>query len=379
MKRKFLLAHDRLTPCHPNDAELNVNRSLKQIDRADSRLQSKPFTGFDFRRPALALAFLFLFAPYAAKAADSAVIVMYHRFGENNVPSTNIRLEQFEAHLKHLKDGGYRVLPLGEIADALQSGKELPEKAVAITIDDAYLSVFKEAWPRLKANGFPFTLFVTTKDIDGGAKLYMSWDQLREMAKSGVSIGNHSATHPHMADLAPEAVQQEFAHSQARFKEELGQAPSLMAYPYGEASLAVIEQARKAGFKVGFGQHSGVAHLGGPLFYLPRFALNEHYGDVERFRQAVDALPLAVTQILPADPALKASPAAFVLALKEDAPKGFHCFDANGTPARAEIEGRKVTVTLAKPFGPGRGRISCTAPAANGRWRWFGHQVIIVK
>ncbi|MDK9721928.1 MAG: polysaccharide deacetylase family protein [Rhodospirillales bacterium] len=329
------------------------------------------------RKLLLVLAFLFLLPSFQTRAADHAVVVMYHRFGENNIPSTNIRLEQFEAHLKHLKDGGYLVLPLSQIAEALASGKELPEKAVAITIDDAYASVYKQAWPRLKAYGFPATLFVTTKDVDGGSKLYMTWEQLRDLAKDGLEIGNHSATHPHMADMKLDDVRQEFERSQQRFKDELGFAPQLMAYPYGEASLAVIDIAWRAGFKVGFGQHSGVVFQGGPLFYLPRFALNEHYGDLERFKRTVDTLPLPVTQILPADPALKTAPSQFVLTLRDDPPKGLHCFDAVGTPARLEIDGRTVTVLLQKPFGPGRGRLSCTAPANGNRWHWFGHQVVV--
>jgi peptidoglycan/xylan/chitin deacetylase (PgdA/CDA1 family) len=322
---------------------------------------------------------LCLWAPGAAQAASHAVIVMYHRFGENSVPSTNIRLDQFDAQLKFLKDGGYNVLPLSDIAEALASGKELPEKSVAITIDDAYVSVYKEAWPRLKAYGYPFTLFVTTKDVDGGAKLYMSWDQLREMAKAGVAIGNHSTTHPHMTEIPIEAVREEFDKSQARFKEQLGFAPSLMAYPYGEASLAVIEEAWRAGFKAGFGQHSGVAYQGGPLFYIPRVPLNEHYGSLERFKMGIEALPLPVAQILPPDPAQKSSPAQFVLTLKEDMPKGFHCFTAEGVTMPVSADGNLVTVTVPKPYAPGRGRINCSAPGPNGRWRWFGHQIIISK
>lgn len=326
----------------------------------------------------LALAILSLSAP-AAQAAEHAIVVMYHRFGESAFPTTNIRLDQFEAHLKHLKDGGYRVMRLSEVVEALRGGKELPEKAVSITIDDAYLSVYREAWPRLKAYGFPLTLFVTTKDVDGGAKVYVTWNQLRELVREGVEIGNHSLTHPHMAELKPEEVAAEYARSQQRFKDELGFAPSLMAYPYGEASLAVIEEAKKAGFPAGFGQHSGVTYLGAPLYYLPRFALNEHYGDLDRFKRTVDTLPLAVTAIEPADPAPRPSPARFVLTFKEDPPRGLHCFTADGTPASLEVDGRKATATLTKPFPPGRGRLSCTAPAGNGRWRWFGHQVIIGK
>jgi hypothetical protein len=88
-----------------------------------------------------------------ALAADSAVFLMYHRFGEDAYPSTNVRIEQFEAHVAELTSGKYNVMPVGEILGALRSGKSLPDRTIGITIDDAYLSVYKEAWPRLKAAG----------------------------------------------------------------------------------------------------------------------------------------------------------------------------------------------------------------------------------
>src|SRR3546814_9835439 len=52
---------------------------------------------------------------------------MFHRFGENTVPSTNIRLDQFDAMLAALKSGGYHVLPLPEIVAALKANKPLPD------------------------------------------------------------------------------------------------------------------------------------------------------------------------------------------------------------------------------------------------------------
>ena len=125
------------------------------------------------------------------KAAEpSAVILMYHRFGEGAYPSTNIRLDQFETHLAEIAAGGYRVLPVAEIAAALRAGRPLPDRTLGITIDDAFLSVYREAWPRLRAAGLPFTLFVATDPIDDGLADYMSWDQLREMAEAGVEIGH---------------------------------------------------------------------------------------------------------------------------------------------------------------------------------------------
>ena len=76
-------------------------------------------------------------------AADSAVVLMYHRFGEDRYPSTSIRVDQFEAQLAHLAERDYQVIPLAQLLDALNNGTQLPERAVVITIDDAYLSVYE--------------------------------------------------------------------------------------------------------------------------------------------------------------------------------------------------------------------------------------------
>ena len=92
-----------------------------------------------------------------AIAADHAVILMYHRFGEDAIPSTNIRLEQFDRHLKILTNGGYTVWPLGKIVTHMQTNQPLPDRTVGISVDDAYLSVYTEAWPRLKEKGLPFS------------------------------------------------------------------------------------------------------------------------------------------------------------------------------------------------------------------------------
>ena len=74
----------------------------------------------------------------AALAADYATVLMYHRFGEDRYPSTNIRIEQFESHLDMLASGGYHIWPLSKIVDHLQQGLDMPDKTIAITIDDAY-------------------------------------------------------------------------------------------------------------------------------------------------------------------------------------------------------------------------------------------------
>lgn len=329
----------------------------------------------------VALAVLLALGAWPAWAADSAVIILYHRFGENSYPSTNIRIEQFEAHLKELKDGGYTVMPLPEIVAAFAEGRALPDRTVAVTIDDAALSVYTQAWPRLKAAGLPFTLFVSTEPHDRRFKDYMSWDQIRELKAAGVTIGNHTVSHGHMVDATPAENAAEIERASARFKTELGEAPTLFAYPYGEYANAPRETVERAGFKAAFGQHSGVASRGADRFTLPRFALNEHWGEIGRFRTIANALPLPAAIAEPGDARVtKPNPPPFVLAIAPEAgPLGkFSCHGPAGTETQVG-EDRHVSVRFSAPFAAGRNRVNCTMPGPEGRWRWFGVQFYVPK
>lgn len=312
--------------------------------------------------------------------ASHAVVFIYHRFGENGLPSTSIRLDQFDDQLRELRDGGYNVLPLADIVKALQAGETLADKTVGISIDDAYLSVYANAWPRLKAAGFPFTVFVSTEPVDRQAPGFMTWDQLREMAQSRLAtIGGHSVTHLHMPLADPARNAEELARSAARIAAEIGAPPTLFAYPYGEMSLAVKQQVKTAGYAAAFGQQSGVLHAGEDFFYLPRFSLNEHFGDMTRFRMAARALALPVDDVTPADPYIAGeNPPAFGFTLLRDVGNldRLACYYAAQTLKIERLGARRIEVRIPKAFPPGRARINCTLPAAGGRWRWYGMQFL---
>lgn len=310
--------------------------------------------------------------------AGSAVIVMYHRFGEDIYPSTNVRIDQFEAHIKELTEGPYTVLPVSEIVAALQSGGKLPDRTVGITVDDAYLSVYTDAWPRLKAAGLPFTLFVATDAVDKRYAGMLDWGQIREMRDAGVEIGAHTASHLHMPDAAGEVNKSEMRRSLKRFQEELGERPVLFAYPYGETSLATQAVVREFGFETAFGQHSGVAHDAGDPMYLPRFALNETYGALEDFVLRVNALPLPVGDISPLDSYIrdKNPPlVGFTVDAAVGSLGGLACYHSQFGKTDLEVLGaHRVEIRFPEPFKPGRTRLNCTKPAGKGRWRWFGMQ-----
>ena len=314
-------------------------------------------------------------------AAESASVFMYHRFGESKYAATNIRIDQFEAHLAEIAAGGYNVAPLPDIIAAFESGRALPERTIALTIDDAFLSVYTEAWPRLKAAAVPFTLFVATDPVDGGQQGYMSWDQIRELARGGVTIGSQTASHLHMPELDAERNIAELDKSNRRFSQELGARPSLFAYPFGEYGLAVREVVAGAGFAAAFGQHSGVAYAGQDRFALPRFAMNETYGSPVRFKLAASALPLPVSEVTPADTFIDENPPQFGFTVDAgvDGLDNLACYPRheNG-PAHIERLGkRRFEVRMRDPFPERRGRVNCTVPTSDGRWRWFGMQFVV--
>jgi peptidoglycan/xylan/chitin deacetylase (PgdA/CDA1 family) len=314
-----------------------------------------------------------------ASAADHAAVLMYHRFGENKYPSTNIRLDQFDAHLEKLANGDYTVLPLAKIIRDIQNGTELPDRTVAITIDDAYLSVFTEAWPRLKEKGLPFTIFVATDPVDNGHPNYMSWDQLRQLQASGVAIGSQTKTHPHMHQISLAEIDAELFVSNQRFLNELGLRPTLFAYPYGEYNMAVIERVKAAGFSAAFGQNSGIAHGFDGFFELPRFAFNERYGTMDRLTLAIDGLPLKVNQILPADVVIDVNPPAlgFTLDPKIADSRQLRCFNSTYGKLSVDRIGPRAEVRFPGALPVGRARVNCTMPGPDSRWRWFGKQLLI--
>lgn len=320
-------------------------------------------------------------APEAVE--DSAVVIMYHRFGEGRYPSTNVTLDQFDAHLAELKRGGYNVIALSRIVAALAANKPLPPRTVGISIDDGFVSVFSEAWPRFKKAGFPFTLFTATDYHERPIPGYMTWEQIREMAADPlVEIGGHSASHLSMAAAGADKSRADLARSHGAFREKLGKAPTLFAFPYGEASSAAIGVARDFGYAAAFGQHSGAFDSRAERFYLPRFAFNEHYSEIERFRRAVRARALPIKELVPSDPMVTAdgNPPAFgfTVAAPVAGLSQMQCYASHDGGVRIERLGEaRFEVRFAKPFPKGRTRVNCTLPAGGGRWYWLGRQFYV--
>ena len=313
-------------------------------------------------------------------APPRAVVFAYDRFGEDQTPSISIRLDQFEAHIEELTDGDYQVLPLPRILEALRTGKPLPDRTVALTIDEASRSAFREAWPRLKAANLPFTLFVATDAVDRGSPAHMTWAEIRQLAAAGVTIGGLSASTQSLVSRPAADIVAELRRMSDRLQAELGQRPTLFAYPQGEVSAAARAYVIDHGLDAAFGQQSGVLHPQADRWNLPRFFMNEAFGSVDRFQLAANALPLPVTDLTPDDPLLTVNPPSlgFTAADEVGDLSRLACFAAGqGRTAIEHVSDDRVEVRIKDPFPPGRSRVNCTLPAPDGRWRWLGLQFVV--
>ncbi len=201
---------------------------------------------------------------------------MYHRFNENEYPSTNIRMNMFREQMSIIKDLNYNFYS-PEIF-VKEFNKPKTEKKILITIDDGFKSFYNEAWPYLKENKIPFILFVSTEPV--GKKGYMTWDEIKEVEESEFGfIGHHSHTHEYLIDMDNQKFIKDIETASMIFKKELGYVPEIFSYPFGEYSLYMKNYISK-NFKVAFGQHSGVIDINKDKFELTRFTINEMFGNL---------------------------------------------------------------------------------------------------
>ena len=315
---------------------------------------------------------------YASNIKNSAVVFMYHKFGVSKYPSTSVKIEQFDEHLKEFSKSKYSVESVEFIIDTIINDGDLPENTIGISIDDADKSFYEVGWPKFKEMGFPVTLFVNTSTIHENNKNYLNWDQIRELVNEGVSIGAHSHSHYHMSDLSIEEVRDEIEISNNIFLKELGSIPSLFAFPYGEANEEIINLLKEYKFKVAFGQHSGVINETSNLYYLPRFSLNERYAEIDRVKFAANAKGLGIYDFIPTDPTISENPPYIGFSLlDEKLVPSIDCFvfDSKGQVEKELFKfNERIEIRLKRKLTEGRSRVNCTAKGSDNQWRWFGHQ-----
>ena len=304
---------------------------------------------------------------------------MYHRFNEHKYPSTNIQMDVFYDQIKLIKDSNYQFLNPNDFKENFYKAKK--QKKILVTIDDAFESFYKNAWPFLKKNKIPFILFVSTEPIEKNG--YMTWEQIIEIEKESFTvIGHHSHSHDYLIDKSNSEFILDIEKANKLFLNNIGYVPTIFSYPFGEYSEFIRNYISK-NFKYAFGQHSGVIDLNKEKFQLPRFPINENYGKLERFKSIINTFPLEYKKLLPVEKKLKKqnNPPNFQVEFFKEQKniQNITCFSNEGgvwEKSNIKINENILTIKFREPFKPRRGRINCSLND-NGKWRWFGTQFVI--
>ncbi len=315
---------------------------------------------------------------------QAAVVLLYHHVSESTPYITSISPAQFEAHLDHLVDNDFNVIPLHDMVARIRADESLPDKSIAISFDDAYISIYKQAYPRLKQRGLPFTIFVATDLVNTDSRHYLSWDQLREMSANGATIANHTKAHPHLLRRLPNEsrrawrrrVRSEILDVQEQLQQELGYVLPLFAYPYGEYSDELHTLVSKLDL-IGFGQQSGAIGIDSMATALPRFPLAGDYTDMESFRTKVMTLPLSI-RVMSEDPLLRRDELRPVLAIRftngGPPPAKITCYGPGGELTQSIDSHNVMHFSPIADLPVGRSRYNCTMPSASGeRFHWYSH------
>jgi biofilm PGA synthesis lipoprotein PgaB len=263
------------------------------------------------------LLLLILFWAPARAAPGDFLVLCYHdivvNVREQRDPDA-VDVEQLAQQFAWLRGHGYVAVSVSDIVAARSGGKPLPAKAVLLTFDDGYRSVYTHVFPLLKLYRFPAVVAVVGSWMDAAPDQmidygdtrrprsdFVAWSELKEMADSGlVEVASHSydlhrgvVANPQNNSMPAAAARRYDARSggyesdadyDARIRadlersaraigEQLGKRPRVMVWPYGVYSLETNAIARAAGMPITFNLEDGLNSAARPLDRVHRMLL----------------------------------------------------------------------------------------------------------
>ncbi len=204
----------------------------------------------------------------------NAPVLFYHHIQpfdkaeDDNQRNLTVAPENFEGHIRYLKQKGYTLVPLEKIVDSLLLRKN-PGKVAAIILDDGYVNNYTYAFPIAKRQDVPINIAFVT----GFASSYnqLSWYQVKTMVDSGfVYIYNHSWSHQSLHGTNKETIFKQVTVAQEQLKQHLDSPRKIFIYPYGRFGESVIDVLKDQEFEAAFTDRKGIEHCLSKRYELPR-------------------------------------------------------------------------------------------------------------
>src|ERR1051325_10451151 len=226
------------------------------------------------------------------------IIFCYHGLVDKvRFPGTQITPAAFEAQMKALKDRGITVIGMQDLLAWKRGEKNIPPRCAVVTFDDGWKSQYEVAWPIMKKYGYPFTLFIYTEGVRGGALgggEAITWEQLADLRDNGVDIQAHTATHQDLREghnvtvIEPGGkrtrkkltgadyekwVRNEVVGCKELLEQRLGIKVNCFAVPFGNYNEHVKELARNAGYEAMFTVYGQPITFTSPMDSIGRYAI----------------------------------------------------------------------------------------------------------
>lgn len=215
-------------------------------------------------------------------------ILMYHSVGSNGHFFT-VKPEVFEWQLIYLSKSDYIIVPLADIMDKVRTGKQIPEKTVAITFDDGYVDNYYTVFPTIRKYNIPISIFIPVdfigkKRLVRGVRMeHMSWPQIREMHDSGiVDFEPHAKTHAKLTEMPIEQARKEIVGSKDEIDRILSKSCRYFSYPFGAYNSDILSLVEK-NFIGAVSATRGFVGSDSNLFTLPRQSVDSSV-DRRRFK-----------------------------------------------------------------------------------------------
>lgn len=178
----------------------------------------------------------------------------------------NVSPASLEKELAYLNDNGYTSITFDELRKIIEGNEVPPAKPIIISFDDGWKDQFTNAFPLLEKYRLNATFFIYTNAI--GKEYFMSWDDVKKMARAGMQIGGHTESHPYLPTTPEKQVKEEIEGGKIAIEKELGTKITAFAYPFGHYTDDAIKFAKEAGFMEARTTYPGEFHTKNDLYTL---------------------------------------------------------------------------------------------------------------
>jgi peptidoglycan/xylan/chitin deacetylase (PgdA/CDA1 family) len=220
----------------------------------------------------------------------SIPILMYHSITDEDEAKVHAYYRTatspsvFTQHMHYLHDLGYSTINLADAVSLLQNGGSTKKYAV-VTFDDGYADFYTQAFPALSRYGFTATVFlptgyIGTVPVQFKGKDCLTWSEVRELRKYGISFGSHTVTHPQLSTLDASTVRSEIVNSRKAIEDNLGESVDSFAYPFAfpEENSSFVRMLRnvllESGYHQGVSTRIGTARQQEDRYFLRRLPMN---------------------------------------------------------------------------------------------------------